>query len=272
MTKISRWAEHGSLRVARPEQSEVGQTKFGVWSPSWRTSKLRARLAVEAGAFALALIGVGYGTMLVKESRVAPPLSMVVQTTALNTPSEAPREAGDFSDPAFDDIEFVPAEELTAADLAAAETPAQAPAPSPANASTATSNLAPEGARWFNGRPIRVKGVLRMRVTAYSPDERSCGDSADGITATLHSVETNNFQLVAADPRVLKYGSLLTVPGYAGDQVVPVLDCGGKIKGSRLDLLYSTHEEARKWGNKVLAVTVWEYADGKPATNPRKAR
>jgi 3D (Asp-Asp-Asp) domain-containing protein len=111
-----------------------------------------------------------------------------------------------------------------------------------------------------------------MRVTAYSPDWRSCGDSADGLTATLHSVDTNNSQLVAADPRVLPYGSMVTVPGYADGKIVPVLDCGGAIKGSRLDLLYPTHAQARAWGNRWLTITVWEYADGKPATNPRKVR
>jgi 3D (Asp-Asp-Asp) domain-containing protein len=111
-----------------------------------------------------------------------------------------------------------------------------------------------------------------MTVTAYSPDARSCGDSADGLTATLHSVETNNYQLVAADPKLLPYGSMLTVPGYANNEIVPVLDCGGAIKGNRLDLLFPTHEEARRWGVKKVKVIVWQYVDGKPADNPRKLR
>jgi 3D (Asp-Asp-Asp) domain-containing protein len=111
-----------------------------------------------------------------------------------------------------------------------------------------------------------------MVVTAYSPDERSCGDSADGITATLHSVQTNDFALVAADPSILRYGTMLTVPGYDQDRIVPVLDRGGAIKGRRLDVLYPTHEEARRWGRQSLTVTVWEYADGLPPENPRRVR
>jgi hypothetical protein len=51
-----------------------------------------------------------------------------------------------------------------------------------------------------------------------------------------------------------------------------VLDCGGAIKGFRLDLLYPTHEEARIWGVRFVPVTVWEYADGKPKPNPRRLR
>ena len=124
--------------------------------------------------------------------------------------------------------------------------------------------------RWFNGRPVRPARTITMLVTAYSPDWRSCGDSADGITATQHHVETNAHDMVAADPRILPYGSLVTIPGYAHDDrgnpmIVPVLDCGGKIKGRRLDVLYPTHNEAVRWGAQRLTVTVWEYADGKPS-------
>lgn len=111
-----------------------------------------------------------------------------------------------------------------------------------------------------------------MVVTAYSPDWRSCGEFADGVTATLHHVTTNGAKLVAADPRLLPYGSMLSIPGYDTGNVVPVLDCGGAIKGNRLDVLFPTHEEARKWGVRKLKVTVWDYADGLPRENPRKKR
>jgi len=126
--------------------------------------------------------------------------------------------------------------------------------------------------RWFDGRPVRPSKVMVMKVTGYSPDSRSCGAFADGQTATLHSVWTNGMNLVAADPTVLPYGSMITVPGYAEDQIVPVLDCGGAIKGSRLDLLFPTHRRALIWGVQTIRVTVWDYADGEPAPNPREVR
>ena len=115
--------------------------------------------------------------------------------------------------------------------------------------------------RYFNGRAVRPAKTLWMTVTGYSPDERSCGAWADGITASNKSVWTNAMQLVAADTRVLPFGSLLTIEGYAGDQIVPVEDRGGAIKGMRLDLLYPTHEEALQWGVKRMPVTVWEYVE-----------
>lgn len=127
--------------------------------------------------------------------------------------------------------------------------------------------------RWFNGRPIRPAGTIYMLVTAYSPDERSCGIHADGITASGYSVWTNGMKLVAADTSILPFGSLVSVPGYDGGEVVPVLDRGGKIKGNRLDVLYPSHEEALQWGAHRLEVVVWEYADGEPddfRTNHRR--
>ena len=126
--------------------------------------------------------------------------------------------------------------------------------------------------RWFDGRPARPAKQMWMTVTGYSPDERSCGDSADGKTATLHSVFTNGMKLVAADTSVLPFGSMVSVPGYDAGRIVPVLDRGGAIKGSKLDLLFPTYEDARQWGKRKLLVTVWEYADGKPAVDPRKLR
>jgi len=148
--------------------------------------------------------------------------------------------------------------------------------PSPAAASADVSSRRPTPAkstvrekvvdaasevRQFNGRKVKAVRQIRMLVTAYSPDERSCGKFADGVTASGYSVWANGGKLVAADTRILPFGSLVEVPGYHNDGIVPVLDRGGKIKGHRLDLLFPTHEQAREWGRKWLNVTVYEFAE-----------
>ncbi len=115
--------------------------------------------------------------------------------------------------------------------------------------------------RYFDGKLIRPARVIYMTVTGYSPDARSCGEFADGKTATMHSVWTNGMNLVAADTRVLPYWSMISVPGYANTEIVPVLDRGGAIKGNRLDLLYPTHELALQWGVRQVPVTVWEFVE-----------
>lgn len=139
-------------------------------------------------------------------------------------------------------------------------------APEPPVAATPVEPAAPRAAEpvsdqpMFNGRPIRPARTVRMHVTAYSPDHRSCGKFADNITASGYSVWTNGMKLVAAD-KMFKFGTILTIDGYNDGQPVPVLDRGGAIKGNRLDVLYPTHEIARKWGKRYIDVVVWEYAD-----------
>ncbi|MFA9477265.1 3D domain-containing protein [Phycisphaerales bacterium AB-hyl4] len=113
----------------------------------------------------------------------------------------------------------------------------------------------------FDGRPLRPAGKMDMTVTAYSPDEQSCGVWADGWTASGYSVWTNGMKLVAADISILPFGSIVSIPGYNNGEPVEVLDVGGAIKGNRLDVLYPTHERALQWGVQRLKITVWEYAD-----------
>lgn len=118
----------------------------------------------------------------------------------------------------------------------------------------------PEGPS-FDDRPLRKVRTIEMKVTAYSPDERSCGKWADGVTASGKSVWTNGMKLVAADTSMLPFNTILTIDGYNAGKPVQVLDRGGAIKGNRLDVLYPTHEEAMKWGVRIIKVDVWEYAD-----------
>ncbi len=111
----------------------------------------------------------------------------------------------------------------------------------------------------YRGRALRVKTTRWMTVTAYCPRACCCGKS-DGITASGQHVSRHDMKLVAGPPG-MRFGTIVSVPGYHRQTPVPVLDRGGKIKGDRLDLLMPTHEQAKKWGVKRLRVTVWEYAE-----------
>lgn len=199
----------------------------------------RGARGVEVAAFAAAAAVVVLSAIMAKEAGSAPVLASVESN----------------AQPAMTEVAYTPEVETQAQP----EPEAQAP-------------VYPDDTRWFDGRPARPARTIEMVVTAYSPDAASCGQFADGQTATLHSVNTNAGRLVAADTSVLPYGSMLTIEGYADGEIVPVLDCGGAIKGARLDLLFPTHEQAMAWGVRRIEVVVWEYADGKPAPNPRRVR
>ncbi len=219
----------------------------------WTLLRTRStsRRAIEVYAFCALAIMTAFSAAMVKESHQMPALASmalygpdntqaVITTVAIQTPAPEPTI-----------VEPTPTEVVRAEEMI----------------EQAAAHI-----RWFNGRPIRPARVLWMQVTAYSPDARSCGKFADGITATLHSVETNGGNLVAADTRLFPFGTLFSIEGYADSEVVPVMDRGGAIKGHHLDLLMPTHRQAIRWGNQRMPVILWEYADGKPLDDPRKFR
>ncbi len=109
-----------------------------------------------------------------------------------------------------------------------------------------------------------------MDVSAYCPCTSCCGPNARGITA---SGKPAVGKLIAA-PSSYAFGTEMRIPGYG---TAKVQDRGGAIKSAgewvrsvsigdqkvadvklqhdRIDLLFSTHQEALQWGRQT--VTVW---------------
>jgi len=106
-----------------------------------------------------------------------------------------------------------------------------------------------------HGQGIFIGLRRQFIVTAYCPCRKCCGPKACGVTASGAPVSANAGHFVAAD-RTIPFGTRICVPGYAGGVAVPVLDRGGAIRGNRLDLFFSTHKAASKWGRKTLTVEI----------------
>jgi 3D (Asp-Asp-Asp) domain-containing protein len=115
--------------------------------------------------------------------------------------------------------------------------------------------------KWFHGEKYRLVKTMKLRVTAYSPDERCCWPYPGTTTASGLSVKTNRGRLVAADTNLIPMHALVSVPGYSGGAAVPVLDRGGAIKGHRLDVLMPTFDQAKAWGTKLIDVKVYVPVD-----------
>lgn len=91
-----------------------------------------------------------------------------------------------------------------------------------------------------------------FKLTAYCPCTKCCGKWANGITATGVTARAN--RTIAVDPRVIPYGSTVYIEGL-GTFVAE--DCGGAIKGNRIDIFYNTHSEALNSGVTKLKPTVY---------------
>ena len=85
-----------------------------------------------------------------------------------------------------------------------------------------------------------------FRLTAYCPCMKCCGKT-DGITST--GTLAAEGRTIAVDPRVIPYGSIITI--YFADgasQRYIAEDCGGAIKENRIDVFFADHQTALQFG------------------------
>ena len=86
--------------------------------------------------------------------------------------------------------------------------------------------------------------VDEYTLTAYCACENCCRGSADGITAT-GTIPVQG-RTIAVDPKVIPYGTRVL---FLGNTYIAE-DCGGAIKGNRIDVYFDSHQEALEFGVK----------------------
>ena len=94
-------------------------------------------------------------------------------------------------------------------------------------------------------------------ATAYTQFDAGC----DGYTATLTPVR---WGVVAVDPTVIPYGTRMFIVDQYGSFVYGMgtaEDCGGAIKGKRLDLYMPSLAEAYDYGRRPVTVYFLGYAN-----------
>ena len=85
-----------------------------------------------------------------------------------------------------------------------------------------------------------------VRATAYTHTDAGC----DMITSTGSTVRWGT---VAVDPRYIPYGTRMFVMASDGSYIYGIAtaeDCGGDIKGDRMDLYMPTYEQCREFGRR----------------------
>ena len=95
--------------------------------------------------------------------------------------------------------------------------------------------------------PETVK--MKALATAYCGCVQCCGKS-DCITAT--GTRATEGRTIAADPRVIPYGTHVLIDGH--EYIVE--DCGGAINGNRIDIYFEAHADALQFGVQTVTVEI----------------
>lgn len=97
-----------------------------------------------------------------------------------------------------------------------------------------------------------------FKLTAYCSCSKCCGEWADkrpdGIVYGSIGKELKAGYSIAVDPEVIPYGTVVIIDG----QEYEAMDCGGAIKGNRIDIYFSDHDEALEFGVQYAEVFLHE--------------
>lgn len=99
-----------------------------------------------------------------------------------------------------------------------------------------------------------VKTTASVRKTGAGASRGSFNATAyclSGKTAMGHGVRRG---IVAADPRVLRLGSKVTIKAGQWSGTYLVSDTGGSIKGKKLDIWVPSCSEAKRFGRRSIQV------------------
>jgi 3D (Asp-Asp-Asp) domain-containing protein len=100
------------------------------------------------------------------------------------------------------------------------------------------------------GEILPYTHTATVRATAYTHTDEGC----DFITATGTTV---HWGTVAVDPRYIPYGTRMFIAASNGSYIYGIAvaeDCGGDIKGDRMDLYMPTYEQCMEFGRRVCTI------------------
>lgn len=82
-----------------------------------------------------------------------------------------------------------------------------------------------------------------FKVTAYCPC-KECSD--EWVYETSTGAKATEGRTIAVDPRVIPYGSEVVIDGHT----YKAEDCGGLIKGNKIDIFFESHNDVDAYGKQ----------------------
>ena len=98
-----------------------------------------------------------------------------------------------------------------------------------------------------------VRRTITVEATAYTGSAEENGGWAN-MTST--GAVPREGRTIAVDPRVIPYGTRVYIPALGGTYVAE--DCGGAIKGNRIDIFMNTSSKCNAWGRRHIEIQILE--------------
>lgn len=103
---------------------------------------------------------------------------------------------------------------------------------------------------------IEPVSLGNFKLTAYCSCELCCGKWANnrpnGVVYGAIGEELKEGYSIAVDPTVIDYNSRVLING----RVYEAQDCGGAIKGNRIDVYFEDHNDALEFGVQYAEVFI----------------
>jgi 3D (Asp-Asp-Asp) domain-containing protein len=107
-----------------------------------------------------------------------------------------------------------------------------------------------QSSKTITSRGVRTSNVFVVSAYCGENYPHICNNGDASVTAT--GTRPTEGRTIAVDPSVIPYGTQVIIDGntYIAE------DCGGAIKGNRIDMFFDTHAEAIAWGMRKKEVTI----------------
>ena len=104
-----------------------------------------------------------------------------------------------------------------------------------------------------DGDTLRYKSVISCSATAYTTELQQIKITATGTVAHVGGI--------AVDPKVIPYGTRMYIVSASGAWCYGYAvaeDCGGGIKGNKVDLFFDTYDECISFGVRDAVIYILE--------------
>lgn len=107
---------------------------------------------------------------------------------------------------------------------------------------------------WASSKYIKVGST--NTTNSQNKDKKLVNVVATAYTgySTTSTGQKPVWGTIAVDPKVIPYGTKVYIPKF--DKVFIANNCGGAIKGNKIDIFMNTEKQCSDWGRKTIEIQI----------------